>query len=68
MTAAITHLTHSSPEPLRIWCADFRTYVTVSTATGGAVRARAGIASPKAPGLGVEPLESVLGQLLVEIS
>ncbi len=68
MTAAIVHLAHSTPEPLRIWCADFRTYVTVSTATGGAVRARAGVASSEAPGLGVEPLESVLGQPLVDVS
>src|SRR4029453_12863518 len=34
-TAAIAHLAHSTPEPLRFSATDFNSYVTVSTAEGG---------------------------------
>lgn len=67
MTAAIAHLAHSTPENLRIWCGDFRTYVTVTTADGGAARLEAAVAATDAPGLGLEPRLDVLGEALIDV-
>ena len=67
MSAAIAHLAHSTPETLRLWCGDFRTYVTVTTADGGAARLTAAVAATEAPGFGLEPRVDVLGQTLVDI-
>ncbi|MGE0271778.1 MAG: mandelate racemase/muconate lactonizing enzyme family protein [Alphaproteobacteria bacterium] len=67
MSSAIAHLAHSTPEPLRLWCGDFRTYVTVTTADGGAARLQAAVAATDAPGLGLTPRLDVLGETLVDI-
>ena len=67
MSSAIAHLAHSTPEHLRLWCGDFRTYVTVATADGGAARLKAAVAATGAPGLGLAPRLDVLGQALVDV-
>ncbi len=67
MSAAIAHLAHSTPEHLRLWCGDFRTYVTVTTADGGAARLKAAVAATGAPGLGLSPRLDVLGEALVDV-
>ncbi|MHB1217806.1 MAG: mandelate racemase/muconate lactonizing enzyme family protein [Alphaproteobacteria bacterium] len=67
MSAAIAHLAHSTPEHLRLWCGDFRTYVTVTTADGGAARLKAAVAATEAPGLGLAPRLDVLGEALADV-
>lgn len=67
MSSAIAHLAHSTPEHLRLWCGDFRTYVTVMTAAGGAALLKAAVAATEAPGLGLSPRLEVLGDALVDI-
>lgn len=60
-TAAIVHLAHSTPEPLRFSATDFNSYVARSVAfdpprrEGGRIRAATG------PGLGLEIDEAALG-------
>lgn len=67
MSTAIAHLAHSTPEPLRLWCGDFRTYITVTTADGGAARLKAAVAATDAPGLGLDMRLDVLGEPLVDV-
>lgn len=68
MSAAIAHLAHATPEHLRLWCGDFRTYVTVTTADGGAARLEAAVAATDAPGLGLEPRLAVLGEAVADVA
>jgi L-alanine-DL-glutamate epimerase-like enolase superfamily enzyme len=66
-TAAIAHLAHSTPEPLRFTSTDFNSYVTVSTATGAPQRTHGFMQASTAPGLGICPRPEVLGPCVVEI-
>jgi L-alanine-DL-glutamate epimerase-like enolase superfamily enzyme len=66
-TAAIAHLAHSTPEPLRFTATDFNSYVTVSTAEGAPRRERGCMRASDAPGLGIRPRMDVLGPRVVEI-
>jgi L-alanine-DL-glutamate epimerase-like enolase superfamily enzyme len=66
-TAAIAHLAHSTPEPLRFTATDFNSYVTVSTAEGAPAREHGFMRASEAPGLGVRPRAAVLGPRVVEI-
>ena len=62
ITAAISHLAHSTlPENL-FTSTDFNSYVTVSTAKGAPKRKNGRMAASKKPGLGVEPKMKVLGE------
>jgi len=61
VTAAIAHLAHSTPEPLRFSSTDFNSYVTVSIAEGAPRRVEGFMRASAAPGLGVEPRRDVLG-------
>ena len=54
VTAAIAHLAHSTPEPLRFSSTDFNSYVTVSNAHGAPKREHGTMKASDAPGLGVE--------------
>jgi L-alanine-DL-glutamate epimerase-like enolase superfamily enzyme len=66
-TAAIAHLAHSTPEPLRFTSTDFNSYVTVSTATGAPRRQQGYMAASDAPGLGITPKPEALGRIVVEV-
>ena len=62
ITAAIAHLAHSTPEPLRFSATDFNSYVTVRNATGAPQREDGQMRASDAPGLGIEPDMDVLGK------
>ena len=61
-TAAIAHLSLSTPESLRLHTVDFNNWVTVSNATGMPPCEDGRMAAPTGPGLGVEPRPDVLGE------
>ena len=62
VTAAISHLAHSTPTEHLFTATDFNSYVTVSTAEGAPQRVDGRMSASAAPGLGVEPRIEVLGQ------
>ncbi len=62
VTAAISHLAHSTPPDLLFTSTDFNSYVTVSTAQGAPQRDQGRMAASLAPGLGIEPIRDVLGE------
>ena len=66
-TAAIAHLAHSTPEPLRFTATDFNSYVTVSTADGAPARERGYMRASGGPGLGIVPRVPVLGPVVVDV-
>ena len=66
ITAAIAHLAHSTPEPLRFSATDFNSYVTVRNATGAPQRIEGRMTASNEPGLGVEPDRDVLGAAVAE--
>ena len=67
-TAAIAHLTHSTPPEFLFTTTDFNSYVTVSTAEGAPRRVNGRMAASTSPGLGIRPRMEVLGKPLVEIA
>ncbi len=67
VTAAISHLAHSTPPELLFSTTDFNSYVTVSCATGAPQRQNGRMTSSLQPGLGVEPRMDVLGTPLVDV-
>lgn len=66
VTAAISHLAHSTPSEYLFTTTDFNSYVTVSTATGAPQRENGRMSASTLPGLGVTPRMDVLGKPLVE--
>ncbi len=60
-TAAMLHLSHSTPEPNRAHTVDFTEWVTVANADGLPPAAGGRRAAPAAPGLGVEVRSEALG-------
>ncbi len=60
-TAAIAHLAHSTPEPMRFSVTDFNSYVTTAFAPGAPRRENGRLVAPDAPGLGVTLDYGVLG-------
>lgn len=66
-TAAIAHLAHSTPEPLRFTSTDFNSYVTVSIADGAPQRENGFMKASESPGLGIQPRMNVLGPKVVEV-
>ena len=68
VTAAISHLAHSTPTELLFTATDFNSYVTVSTAEGAPRRIDGRMSAPDAPGLGIEPRMDVIGQPLFDSS
>jgi L-alanine-DL-glutamate epimerase-like enolase superfamily enzyme len=62
ITAAIAHLAHSTPEPLRFSATDFNSYVTVRNATGAPQRVDGRMQASDEPGLGIEPDLDALGE------
>ncbi len=67
ITAAISHLAHSTPTDLLFTSTDFNSYVTVDFADGAPQRAGGRLAASTAPGLGVTPLADVLGEVAFEV-
>jgi L-alanine-DL-glutamate epimerase-like enolase superfamily enzyme len=60
-TAAISHLAQSTPTPLLFTATDFNSYVTVRIADGAPERVNGRMTAPTDPGLGVTPIDGVLG-------
>jgi L-alanine-DL-glutamate epimerase-like enolase superfamily enzyme len=60
-TAAIAHLSLSTPEELRIHTVDFNAWVTVANATGMPAAEGGKLRAPDGTGLGVEVLRDQLG-------
>jgi L-alanine-DL-glutamate epimerase-like enolase superfamily enzyme len=68
ITAAISHLAHSTPTELLFSSTDFNSYVTVSIANDAPQRNNRRLAASTAPGLGITPKMDVLGQAVFKIS
>ena len=68
ITAAISHLAHSTPEELRFTATDFNSYVTVPFADGAPERVNGLMRASEQPGLGIEPKMDVLGDPVVDVS
>ncbi|MGE0596256.1 MAG: cis-3-hydroxy-L-proline dehydratase [Hyphomonadaceae bacterium] len=62
VTAAISHLAHSTPPEFLFTATDFNSYVTLSLAEGAPQRRNGRMAAPAAAGLGVTPRADVLGE------
>jgi L-alanine-DL-glutamate epimerase-like enolase superfamily enzyme len=62
ITAAISHLAHSTPTELLFTATDFNSYVTVDIADGAPKRVEGRMASSTEPGLGIAPIDAVLGE------
>ena len=61
ITAAISHLAHSTPTEYLFTSTDFNSYVTTSIADGAPQRVNGRMAASTAPGLGITPRLDVLG-------
>ena len=61
VTAAISHLAHSTPPEFLFTATDFNSYVTQPLAEGAPQRVKGRMASSENPGLGVDPMMDVLG-------
>jgi cis-L-3-hydroxyproline dehydratase len=66
-TAAIAHLSQSTPPEFLFTTTDFNSYVTVSTADGAPQRKNGRMSASKNPGLGIQPKLGILGKPVVEI-
>ncbi len=64
VTAAISHLAHSTPERFRFSSTDFNSYTPVKIANGAPLRVNGVMKASTKPGLGIEPIEEVLGEAL----
>ncbi|WP_020476027.1 cis-3-hydroxy-L-proline dehydratase [Zavarzinella formosa] len=65
VTAAISHLAHSTPTEFLFSSTDFNSYVTVDFADGAPKRQNGRLAASLAPGLGITPRMDVIGKPLV---
>jgi L-alanine-DL-glutamate epimerase-like enolase superfamily enzyme len=61
VTAAISHLAHSTPERNLFTATDFNSYVTVQMAEGAPRRVAGRMSAPETPGLGIRPRMEILG-------
>ena len=66
ITAAISHLAHSTPAELLFSSTDFNSYVTVSIADDAPQRNNGRLAASTQPGLGINPIMEALGQVVFE--
>ena len=62
VTAAISHLAHSTPERFRFSSTDFNSYTPVTFANGAPKRVNGHMKASTQPGLGIEPIYEVLGE------
>lgn len=68
VTAAIAHLAHSTPTEFLFSSTDFNSYVTQPIAEGAPLRENGRLAASEAPGLGVQPMEEVLGDPVMQFA
>jgi len=68
ITAAIAHLSHSTPDEFRFAATDFNAYVDVKTGSGLDDKQAGSARAPEAPGLGITPDFDVLGKPVLEFS
>jgi L-alanine-DL-glutamate epimerase-like enolase superfamily enzyme len=68
ITAAISHLAHSTPERFRFTATDFNSYVTKSIADGAPSRSNGTMKASADPGLGISIKSQELGEPILEIS
>ena len=68
VTAAISHLAHSTPSELLFTTTDFNSYATVSFADGAPHRVNGRLSASTQPGLGIAPKFDVLGKALVDVT
>lgn len=66
VTAAISHLAHSTPTEFLFTSTDFNSYVTCPFADGAPQRQHGRMAASQEPGLGIQPRLDVLGQPVLE--
>ena len=66
ITAAISHLAHSTPTELLFSSTDFNSYVTVSIAEDAPQRNNGRLAASTQPGLGINPIMKSLGQVVFD--
>lgn len=64
ITAAISHLAHSTPTENLFTSTDFNSYVTTSIADGAPQRVNGRMSASTEPGLGITPKLDVLGDLV----
>jgi L-alanine-DL-glutamate epimerase-like enolase superfamily enzyme len=62
VTAAISHLAHSTPTEYLFTATDFNSYVTQPLANGAPRRIDGRMSSSKEAGLGIDPMMDVLGE------
>ncbi|MEK9773612.1 MAG: cis-3-hydroxy-L-proline dehydratase [Opitutae bacterium] len=62
VTAAISHLAHSTPTEYLFTATDFNSYVSQPLASGAPQRVNGRMSSSPEPGLGIEPMMDVLGE------
>ncbi|MEW4455459.1 cis-3-hydroxy-L-proline dehydratase [Bremerella sp. JC817] len=67
VTAAISHLAHSTPTEHLFTSTDFNSYVTTSIAEGAPQRVHGRMQASQQPGLGISPRMDVLGEPVVSI-
>jgi L-alanine-DL-glutamate epimerase-like enolase superfamily enzyme len=68
ITAAIAHLSHSTPDAYRFAATDFNAYVNVKTGSGLDDKQAGTATAPQTPGLGITPDFDVLGKPVFEAS
>lgn len=68
VTAAISHLAHSTPPDLLLTATDFNSYVTVPIAEGAPRRVEGRMSASSEPGLGIEPIASALGEAVLVVN
>ena len=66
-TAAIAHLSHSTPTEFLFTATDFNSYVTVSTAEGAPGRVYGRMSASESPGLGIAPRKEVIGNRVIDV-
>jgi len=67
-TAAIAHVSLSTPASHRLHTVDFNAWVTVANATGMPAPVGGRLTAPDAPGLGVDVLEAELGAPFLDVA
>lgn len=67
ITAAISHLAHSTPTEFLFTSTDFNSYVTQPFAEGAPHRVNGRMSASKEPGLGIQPMMDVLGEPVLTI-
>lgn len=67
VTAAISHLAHSTPTELLFTATDFNSYVTIDIAEGAPQRIGGRMAASSEPGLGIHPIMSALGEPVLTV-